>query len=99
MNTTENLLATLSEEAGEISLHVGKALRFGLNDGYPDSDTTNAQDIVTEIEQLNAIYDWLVERGDLPNLTYAEKELIRLTKKEKVFEYQQYSKKLGCLND
>lgn len=99
MNLKENLLATLSEEAGEICLHTGKAQRFGSNDGYPGSKTTNAQDIVIEIEQLNAVYEMLVEEGVLPSLSAKEIKKIRLNKKEKVKDYQDYSRAKGCLVD
>lgn len=97
MNVAENLLTTLSEEAGEVVLQTSKALRFGLHDGYPNSNTTNAQDIVNEIEQLNAMYEMLVKKGSLPKLTDEEKIAIRMKKKERVKEFQKYSRNLGKL--
>ena len=99
MNLSENLLTTLSEEAGEIVLHTSKALRFGLHDGYPGSETTNAQDIVKEIEELNAVYEMLVDKGCLPRLSVSSIEKIRNSKKARVRERQGYSSDLGTLED
>lgn len=98
MNLTENLLTTLSEEAGEVILHTSKSLRFGLHDGYPGSTTTNAQDIAKEIEELNAVYQILVSRGDLPKLSEQQIKSIRDEKIRRVEEFQNYSRNLGCLS-
>jgi NTP pyrophosphatase (non-canonical NTP hydrolase) len=55
MTETEHLLSVLAEEAGEIVQACGKALRFGLDDGYPGTERTNAGDIATEIAHLKAV--------------------------------------------
>jgi len=48
MNKTEYLLVCLAEECAEIQQAVDKALRFGLDVGFPGGKTTNAQDISRE---------------------------------------------------
>jgi hypothetical protein len=57
MNRTEHLLVCLAEECGEVIQSVGKALRFGLDHGYSDRTTTNAQDIAHNEEIKRYIDD------------------------------------------
>ena len=54
MNKTEHLLACLAEECAEVQHAVAKALRFGLDDGYPGAASTNAQDIAREFADVLA---------------------------------------------
>ena len=65
MNITQHLLACLSEEAGEIVQSVGKAHRFGLDDCYPDTEHTSRKDLANEMDDLIAVYQILVELGEL----------------------------------
>ena len=67
MTRTEHLLVCLAEEAAEIQKAVSKALRFGLQDGYPGTDRTNARDIMLEFYDLAAIIGMLQLDSDLPN--------------------------------
>jgi hypothetical protein len=55
LTETEHLISVLAEEAGEIVHACGKALRFGLDDGYPGTDRTNAGDIALEVAHLKAV--------------------------------------------
>ena len=96
MNKTEHLLTCLIEECAEIQKVASKALRFGLDDHAPDSDSTNAEDIITEIYDLLAIIEMLKEEKiiyDLPDT----KELIK-QKKDKVTKYMDYAKNRGTLS-
>lgn len=97
MNIKENLLTTLIEEAAEIIHHTSKGLRFGLEDGYPGSSTSNYEDIITELEQLISVYEMLVDENILPKLKIEEKMKIREDKKEKVKHYRKYSRAKGTL--
>jgi len=96
MNRVENLLATLGEECGEVQQAVGKALRFGVNDGYPTSDTTNLEDIQNEVADLLGVYEMLMKE-------VAQSESVphykRNRKKLRVEEYMEYSRRVGALND
>lgn len=66
MNRIEHLLTCLAEEAAEVAQAATKALRFGLDDGYPGSGRTNAQDIAKELNDLIAVAELLEECGALP---------------------------------
>ena len=48
MNRQQLLLVQFAEELSEVQQSIAKALRFGLEDGYPNSTTTNAEDIAQE---------------------------------------------------
>lgn len=49
------LLDKLQEEAAEVIQAVSKIRRFGENNSHPDRQTTNKQELVTELEDLLAI--------------------------------------------
>ena len=55
MNIQEHLLTCIMEEAAEVQLAAAKALRFGLDDGYPGTDRTNRGDLGYEITDLMAV--------------------------------------------
>lgn len=61
MDRLEHLLVILSEECAELSKEVSKALCYGLNDYAPSSIETNAQRIVSEFNDLVAVFRMLVE--------------------------------------
>jgi NTP pyrophosphatase (non-canonical NTP hydrolase) len=52
---TNYLLDKLQEEAAEVIQAVSKIRRFGENNKHPERDTTNKQELVTELEDLLAI--------------------------------------------
>jgi NTP pyrophosphatase (non-canonical NTP hydrolase) len=52
---TNYLLDKLQEEAAEVIQAVSKIRRFGENNSHPDRQTTNKQELVTELEDLLAI--------------------------------------------
>jgi len=94
MTEIEHLLTCLAEEAGEIVQACAKALRFGLDDGYPGTDRTNAGDIDLECTHLWTVRKMLAERGVFPVPTcrtaFEEKE-------KKVLAYMQYAKERGTI--
>lgn len=66
MTRAEHLLACLAEECDEIGKNCMKALRFGLADGYPGSNSTNAEEISRELTDLFAVMRMLVAEGIIP---------------------------------
>lgn len=94
MNKTEHLLTCLSEECAEIQQAVSKAVRFGLDDGHPESNTTNAQDIERELTDLAAVIELLEEDG-LITIKMPEQDIKQ--KKDKVCKYMEYAKQRGTI--
>ena len=94
MNRTEHLLACLAEECAEVQHAVAKAMRFGLDDGYPGADSTNAQDIAREFADVLAVVEMLEEAGALERQTDAH-AIER--KKARVSEYMAYAEQCGTL--
>ena len=95
MTKVEHLLACLAEECAEVQQSIMKALRFGLDDGYPVSETTNAQDISKEFCEAIAVLELLEEMGALKKTTVLKtiKE-----KKERVRHYMEYAVVRGALS-
>jgi NTP pyrophosphatase (non-canonical NTP hydrolase) len=52
---TQWLLDKLQEESAEVIQAVSKVRRFGDNNKHPDRDTTNYQELITELEDFLAI--------------------------------------------
>jgi len=96
MTESEHLLTCLAEEAGEIVQACAKALRFGLDDGYPGTDRTNAGDISKECTDLMAVLELLHEHGDLEWLLPDCAKRME-AKKAKVREFMEYARKRGTL--
>lgn len=103
MNQSEHLLTCVSEECGEIaqialrmSQAAHKALRFGLDDGYPESDRTNRADLVREANDLFGALERLQEAGvDLPGLF--DRSAID-AKKSKITKWMGHAESLGTLH-
>lgn len=95
MNRTEHLLICLAEECAEVQQAISKALRFGLDDGYPGATSTNAQDIGREFIDVVAVMEMLVDSGviKLPPNRLARTE----QKKSRVSEYMVYAADRGTL--
>jgi hypothetical protein len=71
MNKTDYLLTCLAEEAGEITQAVGKSLRFGLEDGYPETSRTNRTDLQAELNDLFALVELLQNENVLCWMKYS----------------------------
>jgi len=52
---TNYLLDKLQEEAAEVIQAVSKIRRFGEHNKHPERDTTNKQELITELEDFLAI--------------------------------------------
>jgi len=101
MNYRDHLLVILMEESAEVTQTCSKALRFGLNDGYPGSGTTNLDDLRTELSQLVAVVNMLEE--DLKSDYSAEESALfdaadAKQKKEKVDKFLELSYRNGRLS-
>ena len=94
MTEQEHLLTLLAEEAGELVQACSKALRFGLDDGYPGTERTNAGDILTELAHVKAVECLLGIRG-LPG--HPSEGRIMDAKIAKVREFMEYARKRGTL--
>lgn len=95
MNEKEHLLVCLSEECAEVQHAIAKALRFGLDDGYPESTTTNADDILNELADITAVVEMLEERKIINRTTSIEHAIKK--KKERVEHYMKHAIFTGAL--
>lgn len=95
MNRTEHLLTCLAEECAEVQQAIAKALRFGLDDGYPGAASTNAQDIAREFLDVLAVVEMLEADGAI---SLPPNKLARISqKKARVGEYMSYAEQCGTL--
>lgn len=95
MNRTEHLLTVLAEECAEVQQAIAKALRFGLDDGYPGAESTNAQDIAREFVEVLAVVEMLEADGAI---CLPKNKLARIAqKKVRVNEYMTYAEQRGSL--
>lgn len=97
MNSTEHVLACLSEECSEISeqcsrvsVRISKALRFGLSEIQPGQLLSNMERIAVELADLQAVAEVLQELGVI---TPAQKD----AKKAKLREFMEYAEVIGAL--
>ena len=97
MNKTEHLLVCLMEECAEIQKSTAKALRFGLDDHAPDSESTNAEDIAIEIHDLLAVIEMLKEENIIPEACLQDSKSMIEKKKEKINKYMEYAVTRGTL--
>jgi len=102
VNHSEHMLTCVAEECSEvaqISLRLAqaanKALRFGLHDGYPDTERTNRNDLVREFNDLVGALEGLQECGvELPGLF--DRTAID-AKKAKILKWMEHAESLGTL--
>lgn len=95
MDKKEHLLTCLAEECTEIAHCATKALRFGLDDSEPGKDTTNAQRIRQELDDLSVIVQMICEE-EMINPWHNVDAM--KAKREKVEKYMAYAIELGTLS-
>lgn len=95
MNRSEHLLACLAEECAEVQKNVMKALRFGLQGGYPGSEVTNAEAIADELRDLIAVA-MILERGGWIS-RWNPNEADVSVKRTKIEKYMRYAAEIGSL--
>lgn len=57
------ILTILQEECAEIIVYTSKAIRFGLDDGYPGRLETNREAIGRELGDLDAVIELAKQNG------------------------------------
>lgn len=95
MDTTEHLLTCLNEECSEVQQALSKALRFGMQDGYPNTERTNEGDLITELNDLMAVLTMLEVHQILPkDWNSAKAQEMKISK---VRHFMAYSRNKGTL--
>lgn len=90
MTRQEHLLIILAEECNEVAQRASKALRFGMEEVQPEQESSNAERLVQEFNDLLAVAFMLKLEGiGNPASLYA-----KISKVEKFLEY---SKECGKL--
>lgn len=97
MNRTEHLLTILAEECAEVAQRAAKALRFGLEEVQPGQEATNAERLLAELVDLDAVIGLCVEEGLIDDPHEQESSYER--KLEKVERFLRYSVECGTLDD
>lgn len=97
MNFDEHLLVVLQEEALEVAHACSKALRFGLDDGYPGTDRTNRSDLEKEIIELQGMIAMLTRRGIICDTTGPSARTAMVEKENRVLKFMEYAKARGAL--
>jgi hypothetical protein len=95
MTRSEHLLACLAEECDEIGKNCMKALRFGLADGYPGSNSTNAEEISRELTDLIAVMRMMVAEGIIPKPDLGGPTITG--KQAKVEKFMLYAQEKGAI--
>lgn len=96
MNRNEHLLVCLAEECAEVQHAIAKALRFGLDDGYPGGGTTNAKDIERELIDLSAVIELCREEGVIERPGKSA-QIMYADKRKRVKNYMAYAIERGTL--
>jgi len=86
---TKNLLVVATEECAEVTQACTKSIRFGINNHHPNRKTTNADEILTEFYQLQAVIEELQRDKMLP--IYNE-DYVRSIKRNKLKKIEMYRK-------
>jgi hypothetical protein len=96
MTRQEHLLSIAAEECNELAKELHKALRFGLDDHYPEHPMTNRERIEAEFTDLFTLVQMLHREG-LINATISQERCME--KINKVEKYLKYSKEVGTLTE
>lgn len=101
MTVLENLLVCVGEECGEIQQEASKILRFGPNNKRPNcnKEDTNAEALLVEFYQLEALIEMLQEEQVLPIYNRTDINCIKRNKKNKVDYYVKKSKEFGRITE
>jgi homoserine acetyltransferase len=105
MNRLEHLLTILAEEAAEVTQAATKALRFGLEEVFPETGKSNLHRLIVEKLELTAVTEMLMAELLLLGISADDHlpiESVRhiiAAKKERVEKYLEYSKQCGTLQE
>ncbi len=96
MNELEYLIMVLGEEGVEVSQTTTKIARFGMGDRYKDTDPSNMQNFITEVNDFYAVCEMIEDYinkfgGPLALLNLRNQGMID-AKKERLRKFIEYSK-------
>lgn len=97
MTRIEHLLTILGEECAEIAQRASKAARFTPAEIQPGQELTNAERIMYEYKDLQAVMEMLEDEGVLPSIWARDVAAIE-AKKGKVERYLLHSAVCGALD-
>jgi len=97
MNRAEYLMTVAAEEATEVGQRIAKALRFGLTEVQAGQALTNAERIIGEYRDLEAMLYWMAVEGLIP-LDYEGNRDSRTAKRAKVEKFMAISREQGVLD-
>lgn len=97
MTQREHLLICMAEEAAEVQQAITKALRFGLDDGYPGTNRTNKEDLIHELTDFIGVLEMLNGEGILLKEIFNREQIE--AKKAKVLEFIEYAVRNGTLEE
>jgi hypothetical protein len=93
VNYQEHLLLVMAEECAEVAQRVSKAIRFGIDEIQPGQSLTNAERIMQEMDDLEAVRLMLTARALLPGHTARNIQ----AKIEKLAVFMKYAEQCGTL--
>lgn len=96
MTFKDHLYVILAEESSEIVQATCKCLRFGEQDGYPNSNRTNLGDILHKTNDLLAVLELLTEEGIDTSSLFNRVHIER--KKQAVMDFMNHSKRNNRLD-
>lgn len=97
MTRIEHLLTILAEECTEIGQRASKAIRFTPSEVQPGQELTNAERIMYEFRDLQAVMEMLEDEGILPSIWLRDVTAIE-AKKAKVEKFLLHSAECGTLS-
>lgn len=97
MTRIEHLLTIAAEECTEIGQRASKALRFSLEEVQPGQALSNAERIMYEYRDLQAVMEMLEDEGVLPSIWIRDAAAIE-AKKAKVEKFLLHSAEVGTLS-
>lgn len=96
MNLEQNLLIQLMEECAEVQHACAKALRFGLHDKAPYSETNNLFAIRRELGDLLGVLQFINENTEISTEIPPAWVAAKISKIE---QYLRHSMELGILDE
>lgn len=95
MTRTQHLLAKISEECHEVGQRAIKAIIFGPEEVQPGQPATNADRVVAELIDLEAVCDMLADMGVLNWPTECAIDQLKAKKRQKVERFLAFSAARG----